>query len=135
MVIAIRTSSRRRVALAHRDWLALKSMDRLKIRNLTSNISTLCSILNLVKNRRPELRLPLARFLVAEFMDLLSILVVDVPVAQPRIRYPPMNFVLMNEKLISLGLSWSQRFRFQSMQQMEKIKINFRLPDVIIVRG
>ena len=62
-------------------------------------------------------------------MELLSIVVVDVPERPPRIVYLPMTFLRMEALLLSLGLDVSNRYLFQSVNILQRFKVAFRFPE------
>ena len=62
-------------------------------------------------------------------MELLSIVVVDVPERPPRIVYLPMTLLRMEALLLSLGLDVSNRYLFQSVNILQRFKVAFRFPE------
>jgi len=59
---------------------------------------------------------------------LLQIIVVDVPPPPIRIRYLPMNFSTMEAHLRQLGIDVSERYRFQSIEILQRFKVAFHFP-------
>ena len=127
MVIAFKCKSRRSISLERRDFEALNAHDRLSLRQQAKKIEYLMAILPLVRKRR-IIRKCIIESLIMEYIDALKIVIVEVPDRGPRLNYMPMNFLLMNDHLINIGVTVSERFRFQSFDAMRRILICFNFP-------
>lgn len=133
--VAFRSGSRRSHPLEKRDIYSLNALERLHVSLGASQIVELCKIIAVTPTSLRHLRVPIIQAIVSAFFDLLRIMLVEVPAKGMRIRYEPMNFVLMEQKLDSLGISCSERFRFQSFYHLRSLIICFRIPDVIKLKN
>jgi hypothetical protein len=69
------------------------------------------------------------KLMMAEYVSLLQIIVVDVPDRPFGWRKViGMTFASMEAKLIELGVSVSERFRFQSFDHLRRLLVGFNFP-------
>ena len=59
---------------------------------------------------------------IIEFASFLKVVVVQTPPRVPRIHYQPHNFESMFTFLTSLSIDYSSKFRFLSVDQLQRIK-------------
>lgn len=131
----IKSRSRRSIPIGKRDIYALNALERLKIKIISKNITELCKIIATVPGNLHHIRVPLINSVVSEYKELLKIIIVEVPPRPVRVRHDPMNFVLMEQKLNSLGITCSERFRFQNFNQLRNLIACFRIPPIIKLKN
>ena len=127
-MVTIKSKSRRAISIDRRDYQALNAHDRVRLRLISKNIEWLCSILCIVGSRNRDARITIAQELIKQYTDALRIVVVDTPHRTPRIHYLPMTFARMENHLISIGVTVSERFRFQSFACLQRLINCFRFP-------
>ena len=133
MTIVIRSKSRRSTTNRRRDTDSLNALHRLKLRNIVSNIESTILLLPQVRDK-PQIRGILIAALVQQYFEALRILVVEVPEArQIRAQIIRINFELMENHLWNIGVPCSERFRFQSFDDMRQILRAFRFPEGYII--
>jgi hypothetical protein len=128
MPIIVKFRSRRSTPINRRDTEALNALERLRLRVIASNLDVICSILPSIRNHR-QARTIAMELLIAEYTEMLSILIVETPDRPPRMVYLPMTFNAMEDHLIHIGVTVSQRFRFQSFDALRRILRTFQLPE------
>ena len=128
MVIAFRWKSRRSVPLGRRDLEGLNSYHRLQLRTFTRRMDWLCAVLpRLEINHRAARRIILEN-MVEQYINILRIIIVDIPQRPPKAVYAPMHFRSMEAHLVTLGIDVSERYRFQSIETLQRFKTAFRFP-------
>jgi hypothetical protein len=128
MVLALRWKSRRSITLGRRDLEGLNSHHRLQLRNLCRRMDWLFSILPRLQSNQLARRIILDS-IIEQYRQILRIIVVDIPQNPPRAVYAPMHFRSMEGHLISLGIDISERYRFQSIDTLQRFKAAFRFPN------
>jgi hypothetical protein len=131
----VKSGSRRSHPLAKRDLYALNASDRLKIRIMTSHIAGLCKILVILPHTHRHLRIPIIKSITDAYCKLLQIVVVEVPKVELSLKHDPMTFTSMEQKLRSLEITCSERFRFQSFDHLRELVQHFRIPAIINAKG
>ena len=131
MVLALKTKSRRSVPLGKRDLLAVNALERTKLKKIDENVALLTQLHQAMKKKavlKPVLNV-IRIGIVEELAKQMEILLVDVPDQLPRVRREaPMDFRSMEQQLQDLGLECSERFRFQSFEQLHRLRDGFRFP-------
>ena len=115
-MIFIRSKARRYLPDTIRDTHGLNALDRLKIREKTSIISSLLKWAAFMRSKNEMKRYELIKSMAAsELSELLRIIVVDVP-ERPRLRpfVRGQTFESMSIHLRMIDVAVSTRFRFQS---------------------
>ena len=129
-MIFIRTKARKYLPDIIRDTHGLNALDRLKIREKTSIISSLLKWAAFMKSKNEMKRYVLIKSMAAmELSELLRIIVVDVP-ERPRLRpyIRGQTFESMSIHLRMIDVAVSTRFRFQSFTQLRRLLAGFRFP-------
>lgn len=126
--LIIKSYSRRSIPLGRRDHEALNVNDRLRISRTTLRMRGLRSMLP-VFHDIPIARRLILPMMVSEFVELLRIVVVEVPDRPPRQIYAPMSFATMEGHLRSIGIDVSERYRFQSIDTLNRFKAAFQFPE------
>ena len=121
MPIVIKSVARRYMTLGKRDNYALNAMDRMLIKQKLKNIDYLLKIYDRVKTHSDLAKIIMCGFL-SEYIQLLKIVICEVPQRGPRILYNPRTFLSYYDTLIGMDLELSQRFRFQSIEQLQRLK-------------
>ena len=70
-----------------------------------------------------------------EFLEILKVVIVDVPREKENGKQAPMNFERMDSKLREDETECSERFRFQSFGDLERLLSGFRFPTGKIIVG
>ena len=113
MVIHLKFRSRRSTSIAKRDSEALNSHDRLRLHVISIKMEWLCSILRIISGSNQNARCIIVSALIREYVEALQIIVVEtLDHRQPRIDYLPMTFAAMENHLLAIGVTVSERFRF-----------------------
>ena len=129
MVIHLKYRSRRSTAIGRRDSEALNSHDRLRLKIISIKMEWLCSILRIIPGSYQNARNMIANALNRVYVDALRTIVVDIPDrGQPRMHYLPMTFAAMEDHLLTIGVTVSERFRFQSFGALTRLKLCFQFP-------
>ena len=131
MTLTLKCKSRRRTSNGKRDSVALNALDRVLLLEGTQRFEVMCKLLRTVgRNRRlHSLRRVLIEELVQNVIEMIRIIVVDIPDVLPRReKRPQMTFLDMERLLEGMGMSCSERFRFQSFNQLRRLADGFRLP-------
>ena len=122
-MIFIRTKARRYLPDTIRDTHGLNALDTLKIREITSIISSLLKWAAFMRSKNEMKRYALIKSMAAmESSELQRIVVVDVPERprlHPFIRGQTFESLSMHLKLIDVAVS--TRFRFQSFTQLRRL--------------
>jgi hypothetical protein len=128
--IAFRSASRRRVSLGKRDAFGLNALHRVTISQITRDLPVLCQLYRVIKSNRKlhRVALMLGLEIVQRYSSLLEILIVDNVPSPIRQVYDPMNFKLMEQETIRLGVDCSERFRFQSFGNLRRLLVGFNFP-------
>lgn len=126
--LVIRSKSRRSTPLGRRDTEALNAFHRIKLRRIERNIRGLVSTLPALA-RKPNLRRAVILCVIAEYLEALKILVVEVPDRPLRVEGLPMSFDRMKAHLLEIGVEVSERYRFQSFEALNRLKLAFRFPE------
>ena len=127
MVLHLRSGSRRSVSVNRRDTHALNVLDRLKLKIIFQDIKGLSSLLPHLR-RKANTKRAVLRLIVDHFMEALKIIVIEVPEQPIRGRTVKMNFERMENHLTNIGVSCSERFRFQSFDSLRRLLRAFRFP-------
>ena len=122
-----KNGSRRSVSVNRRDTHALNVLERLKLKVIFKNITALCSLLPSLRLRIHSKRAVLG-IIVEQFVEALSIILVDVPERPIRVPTLKMNFERMENHLANIGVSCSERFRFQSFDALRRLLRAFQFP-------
>lgn len=130
MVLHWKSQSRRRLTLLKRDLLGLNARERVSLKESEKKITSLAELLIKVKSK--ILKMTVALILMNEILSVMKICIVDVPDKPIKFKIPRMNFELMSNHLHNQRLTWSERFRFQSVEQMRRILLSFNLPTGIV---
>ena len=101
MTIFIKNKSRRYVTVNKRDYFGLNALERVRLKEISGNIVALL----LLHSRFRYIQVPIITAVISEYVDMLRILIVDIPVRQPRVVYTPMTFALMESELHRLNVS------------------------------
>ena len=131
MVIAFRWRSRRSIPLGRRDLEGLNSHHRLQLRILGRRLDWLYSVLPRLQSHPTASRIILEG-IIEQYVGMLRVIIVDIPQNPPRAVYAPMDFQSMEVHLVSLGIDISERYRFQSIQTLQRFKAAFRFPGGMI---
>lgn len=133
-MIYIKTRSRRYLDVSLRDTHGLNALDRLKIKECCSNIKVIKDLMKALRKKGDTQRYAKIKALLKlEVFNLLRIVVVDVP-DRPKLRQwvKGHTFVSMEAHLLSIGVSVSERFRFQSFDQLQRLLVGFCFPTGLI---
>ena len=118
-MIGVRSASRRRVSLGNRDTYGLNALQRTNIKIHSDNINTLADLY--VQSLQMEELAPVAHqigtAMVESYVELMTQILVDVPIPAVRTKHQRMTFARMQKHLQSIGVDCSERFRFQSFAQ------------------
>ena len=129
MPIILKFRSRRSTPIARRDLEALNSHDRLRLKIISIKMDWLCSILRIIPRSQNNARNIIANALIRIYVDVLRIIVVDTPDRRPpRMIFLPMTFAAMEDHLLAIGVTVSERFRFQSIGTLTRLKQCFQFP-------
>ena len=113
-----------------RDTHGLNALDRLQINECCSNIKVMKGLMKAFRKKGDAQRYgKIKAILKLEVFNLLRIVVVDVP-DRPmlRQRFKGHTFISMEAHLLSIGVSVSERFRFQSLDQLKRLLVGFCFP-------
>jgi hypothetical protein len=133
-MIYIKTRSRRYLDVSLRDTHGLNALDRLKINECCSNIKVIKDLMKALRKKGDTQRYgKIKALLKLEVFNLLRIVVVDVP-DRPKMRQwvKGHTFVSMEAHLLNIGVSVSERFRFQSFDQLRRLLVGFCFPTGLI---
>jgi len=130
--VFVKEKSRRRVNITRRDHTALNASDRLRLKACSDNLEALLPLFIRVRGHR-DLQKAVLEAALSEFTDMLKVIIVDVPVRQPKIVCEPMTFDAMEAHLRRINIDCSERFRFQSFDCLRRILIGFQFPEGIII--
>jgi hypothetical protein len=134
-MIYIKTRSRRYLDVSLRDTHGLNALDRLKINECCSNIKVIKDLMKVLRKKGDTQRYGKVKALLKlEVFNLLRIVVVDLP-DRPNLRqkFKGHTFVSMEAHLLSIGVSVSERFRFQSFDQLQRLLRGFCFPTGFII--
>ena len=136
-MLALRTTSRRRLALRLRDALGLNALDRTKLRVGRETITSLFELLEQVMKsaRLSAVARKLKLRIVEVIIDMAEIMVTEVPVRNPRAKLPAMTFAQMEANLLREGINCSTFFRFQSFDHLRQLTSGFGFPQGLIKVG
>ena len=129
--IVVRTQSRRRVTLARRDYEALGDLDRMHIKQTCQIVNGLVKILYSARNNksmRKILNCTIANF----YIEIMKIIIVEVPDPGPRLRHAAYSFASMEAYLKNVNVRCSEMFRFRSFDTLRRLVVAFRLPEGVI---
>ena len=120
--IVFKSRSRRYLDISKRDIYAINALDRAKIKVILVNLDILCAVVRAAK-KRTKIKAQTLKLIAEQYRSLLQVLVIDMPIREIRngIQYDTMTFPMMETKINSLGISCSERFRFQSFDQLREL--------------
>ena len=131
MPFALRLFSRRDLPLNKRDWLSLNSMDRILIHQIQQQLLSTVQVLKIV-NSLPTFpkvgKIALIHILASLHQEYTRLLVVPVPPRIRKIYHVRQTFASFVDVAIKEGSSCSEKLRFQSINQLERLKNGFRFP-------
>ncbi len=134
-----KVKSRRELSLKLRDQCGLNALDRLSLKKCVKKIDKYMSITNNMKalvnrfknmsQRKADIITKLLKCLILrEYAIVLNIIsIVELP-AVPRTYYESHTFESMFAHLRNLSIGYSEKFRFQSVDDMKRLKEGFRFP-------
>ena len=131
--LIVKCKSRRQLPLGRRDLEALSSLERTKLRALSRGIKNFCSLYRVAHQRRLKQLLKLA--ILQQFIEVIKIVVVEIPERPPKVVYLPRTFNSMETIFREKGDECSQQFRFHSFDCLRELKRCFRIPDGFITVG
>ena len=130
MVLTLREQSRRRLPLGRRDSQGLNAWHRTKMASTLRNVELLARAHEGLKKipRARSLLKEVKKTLLEEVVDLLRVMVVDVPDDRVRVKAEPMTFAKMQAELDRMHIECSTRFRFQSFEHLSRLIVGFQFP-------
>ena len=126
--LVIRSKSRRSTPIGRRDTEALNSWHRMRLRCIDRNIQWLVSLLPALEGKQKARKITLLS-IISEYMEALKICVVVVPDRPIRVPGLPVSFDMMQAHLMEIDVEVSERFRFQSFEALNRLKLAFRFPE------
>ena len=135
MTIALRAFSRRDLPVTKPDWLALNSLDRIRLRIVQDQLLAIISAITIVNQcdcDRNERILPLLLILLFLLGQYQNILVVNISAKPPRICRLGHTFDTFMTQTIQNGSTCSEKLRFQSLEQLQRLQVGFRFSKGII---
>ena len=133
-MLALRTTSRRRLSLRLRDALGLNALNRTKLRVGRETITSLFELLKQVmKSARLSVVAKIVKINIVQLiLDMAEIVVTEVPVRNPRATLPAMTFAQMEANLLREGINCSTFFRFQSFDHLRQLTYSLVFPQGLI---
>ena len=131
MPLALRIFSRRDLPLNQRDWLSLNSMDRILIHQIQQRLASTVHVLGLANQLisfPSASKMALIQILCSLHQEYTRLVIVQVPPPIPRIYHPRQTFASFVESAIRECSTCSEKLRFQSIDQLERLKTGFRFP-------
>ena len=139
MTIVLRAFSRRDLPITKQDWLALNSLDRIRLRIVQDQLLAIISAITIVNQcdcDRNERILPLLLILLFLLGQYQNILVVNISAKPPRICRLGHTFDTFMTQTIQNGSTCSEKLRFQSLEQLQRLQVGFRfLKGIIRIKG
>jgi len=135
-MVIVKFRSRRSLFIGNGDNYGLNSLECTQIKKHLDNINALCNFYSVLrKYNKANLTKAIQSEILDEYRSVLQIIIVDDPIYVPRsLRTAEiLTFDLMAQKLLSLNVEVSERFRFQSFNHLKRICDGFRFPKPYIV--
>lgn len=139
VIVAYKCRSRRHVSLAKRDWLGINALEATKLSNLSDALSIALKALNILKKRCRERYLRtkrrLKRMILSIYSEIVKIVRVELPDRALKKKYERKTIEDFQYLEYSSNESFSERFRFNSVAQLLRLKEGFQLPAFFRSRG
>jgi len=135
-MVIVKFRSRRELSIGKRDTYALNSLERTQIQKILDNINALyCLHGHLCKFKFIKQAEVVQCAIISQYISFLNIVIVDEPAALRKCMKSTamMTFSVMEQKLLSLNIEVSERFRFQSFDHLRKLCEGFRFPKPYII--